>query len=240
MSEYKQIPLLKASDVELRTATQRNDNITLLVYKDARVDMRILDECFGMMNWKRQHDEVNGKNYCTVSIRDMATGEWVSKQDVGTPSKTEAEKGEASDAFKRACFNWGIGRELYDAPDIKFKLDNSDFWTSNDGKKFMTTKFKVASMVYNEELHKFDEFVVVDNKGRERFSIKEKSEPTYTQEVQKAGAGAREIAEIQVLARRKGADLSKALRYFKVNAIAELSSDQLNGLKAQLEAREDV
>lgn len=173
---YKEIPLLTARDVELRVAQQFSDSVALLVYKDARVDMRILNECFGPMNWQRKHDVVNGNNYCTISIKNPETGEWVGKQDVGTPSKTEAEKGEASDSFKRAGFNWGIGVELYDAPDIKIKLDEKEFLVKNDGKKVLTTKFKVSYMQYNKELHQFDEFVVVDNKGKTRFDLKTKNE----------------------------------------------------------------
>lgn len=171
MSEYKDIPLLTARDVELRAALERNGVIIMLVYKDARVDMRILNECFGCFNWQRKHEVINGNNYCTVSIKNQETGEWISKQDVGKPSKTEAEKGEASDSFKRACFNWGIGVELYDAPDIKIKLNDSDYWKVSEDKKILVTKFKVSYMKYNKELHQFDEFVVVDNNGRIRFEL---------------------------------------------------------------------
>ena len=183
MAEYKEIPLLTARDVELRVAKQTETNVVLLAYKDARVDMRILDECFGMLNWKREHTEVNGKNYCTVSIRDKDTGEWISKQDVGKPSNTEAEKGEASDSFKRACFNWGIGRELYDAPDIKIKLKASDVWTPQNGKPRLVTKFKVADMKYNKMMGAFDKFTVVDNHGEVRFELNMPSSLQRAQEM---------------------------------------------------------
>ena len=96
-------PLL-ASEIECRVGTMKPDGsgCSLLLYKDARVDMRILDEVFGEMNWKRHHDVVNGNLFCTLSIWDNEKKEWVSKQDVGTESSTEKEKGQASDAFKRA------------------------------------------------------------------------------------------------------------------------------------------
>lgn len=93
---------------------------TYLVYKDARVDFERLNAVVGVFGWRRKHDFIDGKNYCTVEIKNPETGEWVSKQDVGTESKTEADKGQASDAFKRACFNWGIGLELYELPKITF------------------------------------------------------------------------------------------------------------------------
>ena len=86
----------------------------LLLYKDARCDMNILDETVGAENWQREHYECKGNLFCRVGVR--CGTDWVYKSDCGTESNTEAQKGEASDSFKRACFNWGIGRELYTAP----------------------------------------------------------------------------------------------------------------------------
>ncbi len=93
---------------------------TILAYKDARVDMNRLDSVCGALNWKREHVRDNAN--CIVSIYDKDKKEWVSKEDTGAESFTEKEKGLASDSFKRACFNWGIGRELYDYPLIQIKL----------------------------------------------------------------------------------------------------------------------
>lgn len=127
MSEEKrQIRTLLADEIECRVGTINEKGCTLLLYKDARVDMRLLDEFFGPTNWKRSHELINGNLFCTVSIWDNEKKEWVSKQDVGTESNTEKEKGQASDAFKRACFNWGIGRELYSAPFIWIKLEAAE------------------------------------------------------------------------------------------------------------------
>lgn len=115
---------LRADEIECRVGTEKKNpdgsvkGCSILLYKDARCDMRLLDEVVGQMNWKREHRSIDGRLYCTVSIYDKERGEWVSKEDVGVESRTEAEKGQASDAFKRACFNWGIGRELYTAPFI--------------------------------------------------------------------------------------------------------------------------
>lgn len=106
---------------------------TLLAYKDARIDMQRLDEVVGPLNWKREHTRDN--HNCIVSIWDNEKKEWVSKEDTGTESFTEKEKGLASDSFKRACFNWGIGRELYDYPVIQVKLDEDEFIVQNDRAK---------------------------------------------------------------------------------------------------------
>lgn len=104
---------------------------TILAYKDARVDMQRLDEVAGPLNWRREH--LNGNHNCRVSIWCGTKGEWVSKEDTGTESNTEAQKGLASDSFKRACTNWGIGRELYDYPVIQVKL-NQDEWEMRRGR----------------------------------------------------------------------------------------------------------
>ncbi len=83
--------------------------LSLLLYKDARVDQRILDETFGAFGWKRSHQCIDGNLYCTVEVFDKETMQWIAKQDVGTMGYTEKEKSQASDSFKRACFNWGLG-----------------------------------------------------------------------------------------------------------------------------------
>ena len=107
---------LTADDIECRVQSCKDNGLVLLLYKNARVDMNILDETVGAENWQREHYECKGNLFCRVGI---LTGKgWVYKSDCGTESNTEAQKGEASDSFKRACFNWGIGRELYTAPFI--------------------------------------------------------------------------------------------------------------------------
>lgn len=90
----------------------------LLAYKDARYDIKMLDKLYGKFGWKKGYELIDNNLYCTVSVKDPDSEEWVSKQDVGTESNQEKEKGQASDAFKRACFNWGLGLELYDFPSI--------------------------------------------------------------------------------------------------------------------------
>ena len=117
-NSINEIRLLNADEIECRIAVINEKGLSLLLYKDARVDQRILDETFGMFGWKRSHQSIDGNLYCTVEIRDRETGEWIAKQDVGTTGYAEKEKSQASDSFKRACFNWGIGRELYSAPFI--------------------------------------------------------------------------------------------------------------------------
>ena len=144
------IRLLRADEIECRVSRVYESSNSyccdLLLYKDARCDMRILDETFGTLNWKREHQEIGGRLYCTIYVRNSETGEWIGKQDVGTESNAEKEKGQASDSFKRAGFNWGIGRELYTSPRIKISLSDSEV---RDGKA-VKTRFKVTEIRYND------------------------------------------------------------------------------------------
>ena len=154
------MPLLKAEDIECRIQKITKEGAVLLLYKTARVDMRILDEVYGEMNWQRHHEVVNGNLFCTISVWDSEKSQWVSKQDVGTESNAEAEKGQASDAFKRAGFAWGIGRELYDAPFIFIHapVDKYD-------------RFTVKEIKYSKTERKFTSLVIVDKDGKERYRL---------------------------------------------------------------------
>lgn len=132
---------LGAHEIEFRVQSINNGGYaTILAYKDARADMKRLDDVVGALNWKREH--LNGNANCVVSIWDADKGQWISKEDTGTESNTEAKKGLASDSFKRACFNWGIGRELYDYPQIQIKL-NQDEFTSQGGRAKATWKLNL-------------------------------------------------------------------------------------------------
>lgn len=108
---------LRADEIEVRIGQIYEKGVSMLLYKNARTDMAILDETYGAMGWQCDYKEVKGNLYCGIGVKDEA-GAWVWKWDCGTESNTEREKGEASDAFKRAGFRCGIGRELYTAPFI--------------------------------------------------------------------------------------------------------------------------
>lgn len=137
---------LRANEIDARVGQVGDGYCTLLLYKDARVDMDILDDTVGCENWQRQHYEVKGNMYCSIGIDTNALVEnaeprWIWKSDCGTERNTEKEKGESSDSFKRACVNWGIGRELYTAPLIKVNCKTKD-------KKVQDlTSFSVADIV---------------------------------------------------------------------------------------------
>ena len=140
--------LLHSDEIEVRVATVNEKGCSLLLYKDARCDMYILDETVGVMNWERTHSRDNAN--CTVSIWDKNKEQWISKEDTGTESFTEKEKGLASDSFKRACFNWGIGRELYTAPFIWIPADKVNLSQKN-GKYTTYDKFIVEAIRYDDK-----------------------------------------------------------------------------------------
>lgn len=167
--EKLEFRMLRADEIECRVGTLNDKGCSLLMYKDARVDMRLLDEVVGAMNWRRTHELINGNLFCSVEIFNEKIGEWVKKQDVGVESNTEKEKGQASDAFKRACFNWGIGRELYTCPFVWVNLDASEIGVRKNGTNYVKTQFFVKTIDYKDG--KVSDLVVVDNKGNVRYNM---------------------------------------------------------------------
>jgi hypothetical protein len=136
---------LKADEIECRVAQATEKGVSLLMYKDARCDQNILDETVGAFGWMRQHTRDNAN--CIVSIWDEKKGQWILKEDTGTESNTEKEKGLASDSFKRACFNWGIGRELYTAPFIWINPDGCTALKQDRDKWKCYDKFEVQKII---------------------------------------------------------------------------------------------
>lgn len=134
---------LKNDEIDVRIAMIKQNGLSLLLYKDARVDQNILDETVGQMNWQKHYSRENAN--CIVSIWDKEKSQWIEKEDTGTESYTEKEKSLASDSFKRACFNWGIGRELYTAPFIWIKAEDCNIKQTN-GKYSCSDKFVVEKI----------------------------------------------------------------------------------------------
>ena len=134
---------LTANEIECRVQSVKQNGLILLLYKDARVDMNILDETVGAENWQREHYECKGNLFCRVGIDITENNSWVWKSDCGVESNTEAQKGEASDSFKRACFNWGIGREMYTAPFIWIPADKCDINNQKCYDKFVVEKILI-------------------------------------------------------------------------------------------------
>lgn len=161
---------LRADEIECRIGSISEKGLSLLLYKDARVDQRILDETFGIFGWKRSHQCIDGNLYCTVEVRDKESGEWIAKQDVGTMGYAEKEKSQASDSFKRACFNWGIGRELYSAPFIWIPAGKAAIQKKED-RLCCYDRFLVRSIACNAD-GEISALVIENDKGQKVYELK--------------------------------------------------------------------
>nr|DAX70649.1 MAG TPA: Rad52/22 family double-strand break repair protein [Caudoviricetes sp.] len=217
---------LKASEIDCRIQSigqnkAKTIGATILLYKDARVDMNILDETVGAMNWQRGHSVIDGNLYCTISIWDETKKQWVTKSDVGTESNTEKEKGQASDSFKRAGFNWGIGRELYTAPFVYITLQDGEWYEGRDGKPKSNAKFKLKEIAYDESRN-IVKLIIVDSKGKVRYTFGENTqqqtqETVYNWQTLKARATQGGISEEELV--------HYVTETFKVSKPADLKQD---------------
>ena len=160
---------LSIEDIDFRVQSiNKGGYATILAYKDARVDIKRLNEVCGVLGWKREHTRDN-KN-CIVSIFDDINMHWVSKEDTGTESMADSQKGLASDSFKRACFNFGIGIELYDYPVIQIKLNSTEFKVEGSKVK-QTYNLKLREWKWYSEFNgnKLVALACRDNNGDVRF-----------------------------------------------------------------------
>lgn len=230
------IRTLRADEIECRVQQVKQNGCVLLLYKDARCDMRILDEVFQVDGWKREHQLIDGKLFCTVSIWSDRLEQWITKQDVGTESNTEKEKGQASDSFKRACFNLGIGRELYSAPFTWINLNANE--VKQNGAKYQLdykVKFEVKEIEYdsNREISKL---VIIDQNGKERFKFNaNKKVEVSRQEKEKANntsashlLNKEEKEKLFLCAKGLDTNIVKEILYsFGFDSSSEVTSDKL-------------
>lgn len=188
------------SDIDFRVQSINNGGYaTILAYKSARVDMARLDQAVGPLNWQRKHELISGNLYCHVGIYNGDINEWVWKSDVGTESMTEATKGQSSDSFKRACFNWGIGRELYDYPFISIKL-NDDEWDNKSGKPRQTWNLRIRDWRWYSEFTdgRLSFLAAKDEKGVLRFTWG-KMKPKQAEPEYKSAAVSTEVETVEVI-----------------------------------------
>lgn len=250
---------LRADEVDVRVAQCKKNGVSLLLYKDARCDMNILDETVGPARWQRHHSRDNAN--CTVSIYIPEMDQWVEKEDTGTESNTEAEKGLASDSFKRACFNWGIGRELYTAPFIWIGSDSCDI-KENGNRCSCYDRFRVTEMeveagritrlaVANDSrkgavVYRFGQPVQAAQEPRRR--TERTSKPDTQAEPQKPAQGQTEASPEMITAfqamkleectKALNINLPELLRRNKVAAAEQLTASQYTAIMTQIQAYE--
>lgn len=213
----KKFRLLTADEIECRIAQIKSNGLSLLLYKDARCDMNILDETVGAMNWTNQYSRDNRN--CIVSIYDADKGVWIAKENTGTESYTEAEKGLASDSFKRACVNWGIGRELYSAPFIWIDKVNCNI--TADGTKYKCyDRFEVETIEYDDK-ERISGLTIVKVKGRQRDVVFTYKNPTLPGNF---------IKTLSDVATAHGYTEEEICSHFGVKTYAELTVEQFKRL----------
>ena len=229
--------LLRADEIECRVGVVNEKGLSLLLFKDARVDQKILDETFTPFGWRRTHQSIDGNLYCTVEIWDEEKRQWIAKQDVGTTSYSEKEKGQASDSFKRACFNWGLGRELYTAPFIWISAGIASIQQKGD--RYITTdRFSVDSISYNEE-REINSLVILNGKRNKVFELKQEAEPQKKREAKKK-TETKDMAETQrkVLEEeldRTGVTIEAVMERYQIERLEDMTPEiyekALQGLK---------
>lgn len=219
---------LRADEVECRVSTVTDKGCSLLLYKDARCDQNILDETVGCMNWQRTHTRDNAN--CIVSLWDDDKSMWVSKEDTGTESYTEKEKGLASDSFKRACFNWGIGRELYTAPFIWISAGNVNI-TQKNSKPTTYDKFDVVSM--SVENGKITQLTIRNSNLKKVVFTFGKTEPGTQGQQQEEDKprdpnliDSEQVGKLKIEMLRTGATEEYLCKYYNLEKLIDMSVEQ--------------
>lgn len=236
---------LTANDVEARVQSCDDRGFVLLLYKNARCDMNILDETVGAENWQREHYECKGNLFCRVGINTNSN--WVWKADCGTESNTEKEKGESSDSFKRACFNWGIGRELYTAP--KTKINGHTKLTKRNGKDVYVPEYytyDVVRLEVSDDIPRKITALTIVGKSMEGgyhedviFDWTDKSVPKApskaTPKTERNAEAKATPKQIEILKKRyTGKNLTKLLEANSISTIEEISMAKASELISKL------
>lgn len=110
-----------ADQIEWRVGSTNQEKTKglALAYVTNRAIQNRLDEVFGVFGWKNEFKEwKQSSQICGISVFDDEKKEWITKWDGADDSQTEAVKGGLSDAMKRAAYQWGIGRYLYNLESV--------------------------------------------------------------------------------------------------------------------------
>lgn len=225
---------LRADELEARIARITATGAQLLLYKNARCDMKVLDESVGPMNWQRDHKELKGNMYAGIGIYDESKKQWVWKWDCGAESNMEGQKGEASDSFKRAGFNWGIGRELYTAPFIWFPADQMT------GKK---DRFEVKAIEYTDskitylQIYNAISQVIRDYGKAKRQQSESFSNTAQISEdsLERHDISENEYESLMTMIKKADVNLQALQKQYKVDDIRNITRAQYMALSGRLE-----
>lgn len=249
MGEPLKFRTLHADEIELRVGSVSAKGATLLLYKDARCDQAVLDETVGAMNWQRHHSRDNAN--CTVSIWDSEKKMWISKEDTGTESMTEKEKGLASDSFKRACTNWGIGRELYSSPRIFVSVPTQKKQNGGRGyeleNQYYFSGAKVSSIEYDDK-RKITALTIVDEDGNEiyRFPRGRKSASNKTAPKKEEPKPKKELTPQDMITAEQAEGVKGLLEDLNIDVksflgyVADKSNDSCDSVDAMTATQYDI
>lgn len=227
----------------MRVAQVGEKGAQLLLYKDSRCDKRILDETFGIEGWRNFYQEIKGNLFCTIEIWDIFTKQWIAKSDCGVESFSEKEKGEASDAFKRAGFNIGIGRELYTKIFIfvpcKTKKNDKGKWELED--RFL--KFYVKDLTVDEDREIITSLVIEDNNGNIVFTYPKKNKaniPAPESKTKQPSEPTLTITEAQgkllyMKANRDKDLIARVCKEYNYKSVAEIEKEKFNEIIGKIE-----
>lgn len=217
--------LLRADEIDARISTCNQYGVGLLLYKDARCDQNILDETVTPMNWQRHHSRDNAN--CVVSIWDYEKKQWIEKEDTGKESFTEKEKGLASDSFKRACFNWGIGRELYTAPNMFVsKKDLATYEEVVQGKKWTCKDiFKVTDIQHIDEKIVYVKVLNLKTDKEIEFGTPAQAQ-AENQKIENSFIDEVKVRALVTRCKKEGVDAGKILKLYKVSFLNDLTEKQ--------------
>jgi hypothetical protein len=227
--------LLRADEIDCRVASCSEYGVQLLLYKDARCDQNILDETVGPMNWQRKHTRDNAN--CIVSIWDDGKKQWIEKEDTGKESFTEAEKGLASDSFKRACFNWGIGRELYTAPQMFVKAKDlqtlkketyqgKEKWGCKDTFTVTDIGYEGKKLVYVKILNNKNNVPIIFGKNPNATAPAPKAVEKKEADITSSKISQEKVDALVSLAVKDGVPLSRIVTLYKVADIESMTEKQ--------------
>lgn len=231
---------LRPDEIDVRVGSVTVKGVSLLLYKDARCDMNILDETYGPEGWQRRHEVINGNLYCGIGIWNKGINEWVWKWDCGTESYTEKEKGEASDSFKRAAFNIGIGRELYTGGFIFVNCETVED-PPKSKKYILKNKYQfsgayVSDIRYKETEHKREiiGLVIKDSMGVTLFSRFETPEENV-QAVRDKQIDRIQLGALEDELKRTGVKTAQICKEYSIQALKELTLEQWAELMKRLQ-----
>lgn len=114
---------LLENEIEIKVIDCTLNEVMLGLYTKPQVVYELMNETYGSNNWTSEHTVIPKGDglvvmLCKISIYDEERQRWISRDDVGEPIGTlYPDKTQSTDAFKRACAQFGVAKELKTMPE---------------------------------------------------------------------------------------------------------------------------